>query len=82
MYMMGEYKSSVRSADEILHDLAGAFWRLEKYRYIQPAALGDEVAESERDHWLGIARGCVDEARQIAKKAVAMGECNKPGEGE
>jgi len=70
----------MRSTDEILHDLAGAFWRLEKYHYIQPADLPDEESESERDHWLGIARGCVDEARQIANKAV--GECNKPGEGK
>lgn len=67
----------MRSTEEILHDLAGAFWRLEKYRYIMPADLNDDVAESERDHWLGIARNCVEEARQIANQRWVSSEMEK-----
>lgn len=67
----------MRSTEEILHDLAGAFWRLEKYRYIKPADLDDDTAESERDHWLDIARNCVEEARQIANQRWIAGEMSK-----
>lgn len=67
----------MRSTEEILHDLAGAFWRLEKYRYIMPADLNDDTAESERDHWLGIARHCVEEARQIANQRWVADEMAK-----
>jgi len=50
--------------DELIHDLAGVLFRLEKYGYI-----GYEVDDDERDqcdHWRAIGRLAVDMAR--AKK--------------
>ena len=49
----------VRRQEELIHDLAGVLWRLEKYGYI-----GYEVDDDEReqcDHW-----------REIGQQAVAI----------
>lgn len=47
---------------ELIHELAGVLWRLEKYGYI-----GNEVDDDERgqcDHWREIGRLAVEVARK------------------
>jgi hypothetical protein len=54
---------------DILHDLAGAVWRLEEYRYMQ---FTDELSDEESDqmdHWIAIMRTAVDEARTLLGNA-------------
>ena len=57
----------MRSAENILLDLAGAIWRLEKYGYIRPTEFADEYEEAKRDHWLWIMHNAIKEAQEMAR---------------
>lgn len=55
----------IRRQEELVHDLAGVLWRLEKYGYI-----GREVEDSEREE--------CDYLRELGRQVVALARSKMP----
>ena len=57
---------------EILHDLAGAVWRLQEYKYMRFQC--DDEEQGQMEHWISIMNDSIRHARKLANEDIVQND--------